>query len=222
MEKSKNTGLIVTIIILVIALLGTSVFIVYDKFINTTPNEEEVKKEENNDNKEKGSIKFSYEDLEELYDKTLKLYDYDTYFTDCIWKNQNGECFDISTASNDYMEISNYDEVVDSVLSKNGVEEYENIMSDKELLKNNGMGDGNIFKKENGKIYMKYMQQRLGDYYAQQNLKILSISNNEVLASIQYKYIDDENWSEYKFKVVYQDNKWLIDNFPWIEFYFDN
>lgn len=50
MEKKKNVGLIITVIILVVALLGTSGYIVYDKILNKN-NETQTIVEENNDNK---------------------------------------------------------------------------------------------------------------------------------------------------------------------------
>ena len=64
MEKKKNTGLIITIIILVVALFGTSGYIVYDKVLSNNKTNET--KEENNDiideeNKEEQNEKNSQE-----------------------------------------------------------------------------------------------------------------------------------------------------------------
>lgn len=65
-NKKKNTGLIILVVILVIALLGACGYIVYDKFFTKTDNNMEVLEKENNKDK---VVRFDYDEATKLLKK---------------------------------------------------------------------------------------------------------------------------------------------------------
>ena len=112
MEKSKNTGLVVTIIILVVALLGTSGFIVYDKFINTTPNEKKEEKVEDNNKEDNTETEVSndfskYSNEITSFNKNnniFKMYKLDECNISFVL-TPNGDVYLTDINNNDYSEI---------------------------------------------------------------------------------------------------------------------
>ena len=82
MEKKKNVGLIITIIILVVALFGTSGYIVYDKFfsndkVRETKEEDNSTVDEENNESKKNTIPVEEDEYFQEFLKTFETYNTD-------------------------------------------------------------------------------------------------------------------------------------------------
>ena len=126
MEKSKNTGLVVTIIILVIALLGASGFIVYDKFINTTPNEKEEEKVEDNNKEDNTETEVSTENflIKSLYN--MVQFPADNYFEK--WYFYKNPKVNFNTIDNDIKLWMAYTQIPDSAIKEKTADNMDNMI----------------------------------------------------------------------------------------------
>ena len=220
MEKKNNKGLIITVVILVLLVIGLGSYIVYDKVLNKEVQEPVKEATVNNDG--------ISEDLAISLGKKLYIEARDVAYnlcalphnTDICYYQKNGIMMEDNTCQSQTDELYynvNYDLYKD-IFTQNGLNQYEKFMSSK----------GN-FLISNNKYYV-YMN--LGDCYQgldkdATKISISNMSENKIVYDINEHYCDfDENYEDCitnngKFgtnidttiTIIKENNDWKIEEY---------
>ena len=205
MEK-KNTGLIVLVVILLLVVLGLGGFIVYDKVLEEDNkvincNSQNIL-ESNNESTSKIDNDTALQLVQFLHDEAIDVYYISNKFeSDKYCKGNIANCMaDVSL--NEYIKITNYYEVMNNIFTSNGINQFE---KDSYFV--------NRLKKENNEVYISGGNIDSDAGFGFANLKIKSIEENIITASIDIVEAPSNKISTKEIIIKKENNKWLVEKF---------
>ena len=192
MKKNKLNWIGVLILVIIYALF----YVITTYFLNqrnlhknVTPPEEKIAEENNNYEKETQIIKNLYSDIKILYDVVNNKFKVNQEDTIVI-----GDII--------YKKITNFDEVMGSVFTKNGIDKYVEDLSNYFAYTDEG-----YYLAGNLVTYQTYYFR--GD---ETNIFITDSKDNEINGIIYERWTSNNKNTLALVKVIYQDDLWLIDN----------
>ena len=192
MKKNKLNWIGVLILVIIYALF----YVITTYFLNqrnlhknVTPPEEKIVEENNNYEKETQIIKNLYSDIKILYDVVNNKFKVNQEDTIVI-----GDII--------YKKITNFDEVMGSVFTKNGIDKYVEDLSNYFAYTDEG-----YYLAGNLVTYQTYYFR--GD---ETNIFITDSKDNEINGIIYERWTSNNKNTLALVKVIYQDDLWLIDN----------
>ena len=212
MEEKKNNKNLILIIIALVLVAGICLFVGIS--IGSSN-----KGSENIENKEVVELDevTALTLVQYLYDDAMEIYTFEA-LDNCTWKIDNDNCVNLSefwdkNPNGGYIKITNYDEVMNDVFTKTGLEQFEKFMKEE-------LSSGNKFiKRENQDTYALAPTSGFYTGYVNRNLKINNITENEIQATIDIVasalfFGEEEDVTETKNIVIKKENnKWLIEEF---------
>ncbi len=190
MKKNLNMiGILVVLgIFLIFYLIATISLNKRNLSKNITKEEEPVKEEENNYDKEKTIVNNLYQNIKILYDVVNNKFKVDTEDTIIIG--------DIT-----YKRITNFDEVMNNTFTSEGTKKYIDDL-------------GNYFAHNDENIYIAGNLVSYQTYYFrgdETNIYITGATDKEIDAIIYERWTSNNKNTLATVKVVMEENKWLVD-----------
>ena len=186
----SRVGIIILLVIFILFYFITT-FLLDRRNLNknVTPNTEIVTQEEVYYDKEKNIVNNLYQNVKILYDVINNKFKVDQDDT-------------ITIGDIVYKKITNFDEVTDNIFTMNGIDKYV-----KDL--------GSYFAHTEGGYYLAGNLVSYQTYYFRgdsSNIYIIDANSKEINGIIYERWTSNNKNTLALIKVVYEDDKWLIDN----------